>query len=93
MDVIYTILYDEPIRISSATSSHSNVEIIALAFAPKSNTKVEKKKSEVETKKVSSVSFLGVLFFILFFGGLVPLLKGIYGGIREPFRVFFEWIL
>ena len=37
--------------------------------------KVKKKKSEVKTKKVASVSFLGVLFFMLLFGGLVPLLK------------------
>ncbi|XP_027772588.1 bZIP transcription factor 17-like [Solanum pennellii] len=57
----------------------------ALAPAPKSNKEVEKKKSGVKTKKVVSVSFLGVLFFILLFGGLVPLLKGRYGDMREPF--------
>ncbi|KAH0758146.1 hypothetical protein KY290_021639 [Solanum tuberosum] len=56
----------------------------ALAPAPKSSQKVEKKKSEVKTKKVTSVSFLGVLFFMILFGGLVPLLKLRYGGIREP---------
>ncbi|KAH0758155.1 hypothetical protein KY290_021648 [Solanum tuberosum] len=56
----------------------------ALPPAPKSSKKVEKKKSEVKTKKVASVSFLGVLFFMLLFGGLVPLLKLRYGGIREP---------
>ena len=39
---------------------------------PTRNKKVEKKKSEVKTKKVSSGSFLGVLFFMLVFGGLVP---------------------
>ncbi|KAG5611452.1 hypothetical protein H5410_022733 [Solanum commersonii] len=56
----------------------------ALLPAPKSSNKVEKKKSEVKTKKVASVSFLGVLFFMLLFGGLVPLLKLRYRGIREP---------
>ncbi|KAK6791683.1 hypothetical protein RDI58_010764 [Solanum bulbocastanum] len=47
----------------------------ALVLAPKSSKKVEKKKSEVKVKKVARVSFLGVLFFMLIFGGLVPLLK------------------
>ncbi|KAH0758150.1 hypothetical protein KY290_021643 [Solanum tuberosum] len=56
----------------------------ALAPAPKRSKKVEKKKSKVKTKKVASVSFLGVLFFMMLFGGLVPLLKLRYGGIREP---------
>ncbi|KAK4721496.1 hypothetical protein R3W88_011729 [Solanum pinnatisectum] len=56
----------------------------ALAPAPKSSKNVEKKKSEVKTKKVARVSFLGVLFFMMLFGGLVPLLKLRYGGIREP---------
>uniref|UniRef100_M1DRD9 Transcription factor hy5 n=1 Tax=Solanum tuberosum TaxID=4113 RepID=M1DRD9_SOLTU len=57
----------------------------ALAPAPKSSKNVEKKKSEVKTKKVASVSFLGVFFFILLFSGLDPLLKVRYGGVREPF--------
>ncbi|PHT59100.1 TGACG-sequence-specific DNA-binding protein TGA-1B [Capsicum baccatum] len=48
--------------------------------APKSSKKVEKKKSEVKTKKVASISFLGVLFFMVLFGGLVPLLNVRYGG-------------
>ncbi|KAK6791893.1 hypothetical protein RDI58_010974 [Solanum bulbocastanum] len=56
----------------------------ALAPAPKSSKKVEEKKSEVKTKKVASVIFLDVLFFMLLFGGLVPLLKVRCGGIREP---------
>ncbi|KAH0693447.1 hypothetical protein KY285_020544 [Solanum tuberosum] len=56
----------------------------ALAPTPKSSQKVEKKKSEVKTKKVASVSFLGVLFFMMLFGGLVPLLKLRYGDIKEP---------
>ncbi|PHT30159.1 TGACG-sequence-specific DNA-binding protein TGA-1B [Capsicum baccatum] len=57
----------------------------AAAPAPKSSKKVEKKKSEVKTKKVASISFLGVLFFMVLFGGLVPLLNVRYGGVREPF--------
>ncbi|WMV26044.1 hypothetical protein MTR67_019429 [Solanum verrucosum] len=52
----------------------------ALAPMPKISKNVEKKKSEVKTKKVASVSFLGVLFFMMLFGGLVPLLKLRYGG-------------
>ncbi|XP_004249119.1 bZIP transcription factor 17 [Solanum lycopersicum] len=57
----------------------------AAAPAPKSTKKGEKKKSEVKTKKVASISLLGVLFFMLLFGGLVPLLNVRYGGTREPF--------
>ena len=62
--------------------------------APTSSKKVEKKKSEMKTKKVASVSFLGVLFFMLLFGGLVPSLKVRYGGMREPFMSgdSCEWI-
>nr|ANQ38585.1 bZIP28 protein [Nicotiana benthamiana]UGZ04769.1 bZIP28B protein [Nicotiana benthamiana] len=55
------------------------------APAPKSSKKVEKKRTEVKTKKVASVSFLGLLFFMLLFGWLVPLLNVRYGGMREPF--------
>ncbi|KAM3325145.1 hypothetical protein P3S67_000269 [Capsicum chacoense] len=51
----------------------------AAVSAPKSSKKVEKKKSEVKTKKVASISFLGVLFFMVLFGGLVPLLNVRYG--------------
>ncbi|KAK4721798.1 hypothetical protein R3W88_012031 [Solanum pinnatisectum] len=56
----------------------------ALALVPKSSKNVEKNKSEMKTKKVASVSFLGVLFFMMLFGGLVPLLKLRYGGTTEP---------
>ncbi|KAL7197737.1 hypothetical protein ACSBR2_020292 [Camellia fascicularis] len=48
--------------------------------APKAK-KVESKKTK--TKKVASVSFLGLLFFILFFGGLVPMVNVNFGGIRR----------
>ncbi|KAF3671111.1 hypothetical protein FXO38_06768 [Capsicum annuum] len=50
----------------------------AATLTPKVNKKVEKKKSEVKTKKVASISFLGVLFFMVLFGGLVPLLNLIF---------------
>ncbi|XP_027771380.1 bZIP transcription factor 17-like [Solanum pennellii] len=42
--------------------------------------KVEKKKSEVKTKKVPSISFFGVLLFLMFFGGFVSFLNGRYQG-------------
>ncbi|KAF5197320.1 bZIP transcription factor [Thalictrum thalictroides] len=42
--------------------------------------KAESKKSEGKTKKVSSVTFLGLLFFVLLFWGLVPLVNVRYGG-------------
>ncbi|KAL3755099.1 hypothetical protein ACJRO7_002205 [Eucalyptus globulus] len=42
--------------------------------------KVETKKSEGKTKKVASVSFLGLLFFVLLFGGLVPMVNVRFGG-------------
>ncbi|KAG5611454.1 hypothetical protein H5410_022735 [Solanum commersonii] len=57
----------------------------AVAPVPKNRKKVEKKKSEVKTKKVASVSFFGALFFMLLFCGFVPLLNVRYGGMREPF--------
>lgn len=55
------------------------------APAAKGNKKPESKKSEGKTKKVASVSFLGLLFFILLFGGLVPMVNVRYGGMREAF--------
>lgn len=54
------------------------------APAPKVK-KSEKKKSEGKTKKVASVSFLGLLFFMLLFGGLVPMVNVKYGGFRDGF--------
>ncbi|XP_030519104.1 bZIP transcription factor 17 [Rhodamnia argentea] len=47
--------------------------------APKAK-KVETKKTEGKTKKVASVSFLGLLFFVLLFGGLVPMVNVRFGG-------------
>ena len=74
MDVIYTTLYDEATRIVTLVS-FPKLKPQAIVPASTSRKKVEKKKSEVKTKKVASVSFLGVLFFMLLFGGLVPLSK------------------
>ncbi|CAK9156401.1 unnamed protein product [Ilex paraguariensis] len=45
--------------------------------------KFKSKKSEGKTKKVASVSFLGLLFFILLFGELVPMVNVKYGAMRE----------
>ncbi|KAM7524402.1 hypothetical protein LguiA_014304 [Lonicera macranthoides] len=42
--------------------------------APKAK-KVQGKKIEGKTKKVASISFVGLLFFILLFGGLVPMVN------------------
>ncbi|KAL6525607.1 hypothetical protein OROHE_015914 [Orobanche hederae] len=54
--------------------------------APKISKKMESKKNEgPKTKKVASVSFLGLLFFIMLFGGLVPMVNVRYGGVREAF--------
>ena len=72
MDVIYTTLYDEATRIVTLVSI-PKLKPQAIVPASTSRKKVEKKKSEVKTKKVASVSFLGVLFFMLLFGGLGPL--------------------
>ncbi|KAL3632591.1 hypothetical protein CASFOL_025575 [Castilleja foliolosa] len=54
--------------------------------APKTSKKAESKKNEgAKTKKVASVSFLGLLFFIMLFGGLVPMVNVRYGGAKEVF--------
>ncbi|KAL6532862.1 hypothetical protein OROGR_013822 [Orobanche gracilis] len=52
--------------------------------APKANKKTENKKNEgPKTKKVAGVSFLGLLFFFMLFGCLVPMVNVRYGGVRE----------
>ncbi|KAI3811765.1 hypothetical protein L1987_21495 [Smallanthus sonchifolius] len=38
-------------------------------------------KTKTKTKKVASVSFLGLLLFILLFGGLVPIMNVKFGGV------------
>ncbi|KNA05108.1 hypothetical protein SOVF_193430 [Spinacia oleracea] len=55
------------------------------APAPKVNRRSESKKSEGKTKKVASVSLLGLLFCMLLFGGLVPLVNVKYGGLGIGF--------
>ncbi|GER51926.1 BZIP transcription factor family protein [Striga asiatica] len=56
------------------------------APTPKTSNKVNGKKNEApKTKRVASVSFLGLLFFIMLFGGLVPIFNTRYGGVREAF--------
>ncbi|KAL6186516.1 hypothetical protein ACLB2K_042636 [Fragaria x ananassa] len=55
------------------------------AAAPKPKKKSESKS---KTKKVASISFLGLLFFLLLFGGLVPMLNVGFGGssyVRDRF--------
>ncbi|KAL3637107.1 hypothetical protein CASFOL_019406 [Castilleja foliolosa] len=52
--------------------------------ALKTNKKAESKKNEgPKTKKVASVSFIGLLFFMMLFGGLVPMVNVRYGGVKE----------
>lgn len=51
---------------------------------PKVSKKAEGKKNEgPKTKKVAGISFLGLLFFIMLFGGLAPMVNMRYGGVRE----------
>ncbi|CAJ1916209.1 unnamed protein product [Sphenostylis stenocarpa] len=45
--------------------------------------KSESKKSEGKTKKVASISFLGLFFFIMLFGGLVPLVDFKFGSLVD----------
>jgi hypothetical protein len=52
------------------------------ASAPRAKKVESNKKSEGRTKKVASVSFLGLLFFILFFGGLVPMVNVKFEGMQ-----------
>ncbi|CAA0832869.1 bZIP transcription factor 17 [Striga hermonthica] len=56
---------------------------------PKATKKVENKKGErpTKTKKVASVSFLGILFFFMLFGCLVPIFNVRYGGVRDSLTI------
>lgn len=45
--------------------------------------KSEGRKTEGKTKKVASISLLGLLFFILLFGGLVPIVNFNFGGLMN----------
>ncbi|KAL6988078.1 hypothetical protein U1Q18_013823 [Sarracenia purpurea var. burkii] len=54
--------------------------------APKAK-KVETRKSKGKTKKVASISFLGFFFFIMLFGGFVPMVNVKFGGIWDTYNV------
>ncbi|KAL0383412.1 UNVERIFIED_CONTAM: bZIP transcription factor 17 [Sesamum calycinum] len=57
------------------------------AQAPKTNKKVDSKKNEgPKTKKLQVLVFLVCCFFIMLFGGLVPMVNVRYGGFREAFN-------
>ncbi|ESQ52813.1 hypothetical protein EUTSA_v10016317mg [Eutrema salsugineum] len=47
--------------------------------------KSESKKSEAKTKKVASISFLGLLLCLFLFGALAPIVNVNYGGISGAF--------
>ncbi|KAF8104660.1 hypothetical protein N665_0170s0036 [Sinapis alba] len=47
--------------------------------------KSESKKNETKTKKVASISFLGLLFCLFLFGALAPVVNVNYGGISGAF--------
>ncbi|KZV27360.1 hypothetical protein F511_02469 [Dorcoceras hygrometricum] len=56
------------------------------ANVAKASKKVESKKSGgAKIKKVAGVSFLGLLFFLILFGDLVPMISMKHGGVREAF--------
>ncbi|KAL8128906.1 hypothetical protein V2J09_018061 [Rumex salicifolius] len=58
--------------------------------ASKASKKSEYKKNVGKTKKVASVSFLGMLFFIMLFGGLFPVVHFKYGdklGVADHFSM------
>ncbi|XP_019187451.1 PREDICTED: bZIP transcription factor 17-like isoform X2 [Ipomoea nil] len=51
----------------------------------RTSKKVEGKKKEAKNKKLASVTFLGLLFFIFMFGGLLPMVNVRFGGTREAY--------
>ncbi|CAN6844506.1 unnamed protein product [Brassica oleracea] len=48
---------------------------------PQNPVKAKSKKSEAKTKKVASISFLGLVFCLFLFGALAPVVNVNYGGI------------
>uniref|UniRef100_A0A5B6YW90 Putative bZIP transcription factor family protein 10 n=1 Tax=Davidia involucrata TaxID=16924 RepID=A0A5B6YW90_DAVIN len=50
---------------------------------PQQPAKAKKVETKGKTKKVASVSFLGLLFFIILFGGLVPMVNLKYRGLQD----------
>ena len=49
---------------------------------PARSKKNESKKAVGRTKKVFSINFLSLLFFIMLFGGLVPVVNDIFGNVE-----------
>ncbi|KAG5611435.1 hypothetical protein H5410_022716 [Solanum commersonii] len=60
-------------NLSKGLNNLSNSNRLTVLPAPKSSKKVQKKKSEVKPKKVDSVSFLDMLFFMLLYDGVLTI--------------------
>ncbi|KAF8044714.1 hypothetical protein N665_7184s0002 [Sinapis alba] len=61
--------------------SHQVVPLLPIPrLKPQRSLAKVKKSSEAKTKKVASVSFLGLLFCLFLFGALVPIVNVSYGG-------------
>ncbi|GJT72954.1 bZIP transcription factor 17-like protein [Tanacetum coccineum] len=60
-------------------SQGSNVPLVPIPRLKPQTKKVDVKK-KTKTKKVASISFLGLLLFVLLFGGLVPIMNVRFGG-------------
>ncbi|KAG6411770.1 hypothetical protein SASPL_129854 [Salvia splendens] len=86
--------YAQPYKVKSQGTQVPLVPIPRLKpQQPKTSKKGESKKKPktkkndgLKTKKVAGVSFLGLLFFIMLFRGLAPMVNVRYGGAREAFR-------
>ncbi|RID67415.1 hypothetical protein BRARA_D02498 [Brassica rapa] len=50
---------------------------------PQNPVKAKSKKSEAKTKKVASITFLGLVFCLFLFGALAPVVNVSYGGISS----------
>ncbi|XP_044506771.1 bZIP transcription factor 17-like [Mangifera indica] len=72
-----SLKFYEPISAISRLSKQTS--------SPVETRKNDSTKSSSKTKKVASISFLGLLFFVLLFGGLVPLVDVKYGGLGIGF--------
>lgn len=64
----------QTVSVSSQKSKKADVKKTDITSSAKSKTK---------TKKVASISFLGLLLFILMFGGLVPIMNIKFGGVTN----------
>ncbi|KAL3639659.1 hypothetical protein CASFOL_014627 [Castilleja foliolosa] len=70
------------------TKQGSQVPLVPIPRLPQQHVQVpkaskNKKKEGPKTKKVAGVSFLGLLFFVMLLGGLVPMVNMRYGGVME----------